>query len=178
MKKEAEQIRQVITEALSTGPAPIDDLRDYIRGKGYNLTNAAIGQHIRGMSKEGLILGTNIGYYLPKNTEVVQANPDRDRVEIAPFFRRRGGKHITIEHSPIQVTDVAQVKLIFAGNSELEFPVFNNRLRICIGPEVPEWSPEQVTYEGITRITIILRNGERKDINTSVKAPITFAPVV
>jgi hypothetical protein len=170
--------RQLILEAIKSGDRlTTEDIRDYVRRWAPTpLSKQSIGQTLRHMTEAHDLAREGDYFILPDraNTQIVQANPEGERVTLAPFQQKRSGRLVTIEHSPLEVEDVARIQLKVDGHW-FPVPLFGD-VRICIGPDTPRWNPEQETYEGASCLKIITKDGKTSEMNLDIHQPVTIAP--
>lgn len=94
------------------------------------------------------------------------------RVDIAPFMKGRDPKTVTVYTSPATYDQVVGVQMCIHGQW-IKFPVFGH-VRICIGPEIPKWSPDQETNRNVTAIRLIHKTGDVKEIPVNASVPVTY----
>lgn len=96
------------------------------------------------------------------------------RGKVAPYTAQAKGKTVSIFTSPIVLENVVGVQL-FDEHGWHKIPLFGS-IRVCIGREAPMWSPEQVTYTGVTRLRFIHKDSSILEENAAAKDLITIAP--
>jgi hypothetical protein len=113
-----------------------------------------------------LIVGSN-GY--------VQSNPTTEKASISPFQSKRNPKAVSIQASPVEFDNAMRVQLCIQG-TWVTIPIFG-ALRICTGPNIPKWSPEQEVNTGVSAIKVTMNTKEVFEISTYPEYPIMIAPV-
>lgn len=146
---------------------------DSLESKRKSLSNALT----RINSDEEIIVNVEGRYYLkeyaPVTAKTTIIRPDR-RGKVAPYTAQAKGKTVSIFTSPIVLENVVGVQL-FDEHGWHKIPLFGS-IRVCIGREAPMWSPEQVTYTGVTRLRFIHKDSSILEENAAAKDLITIAP--
>jgi hypothetical protein len=97
------------------------------------------------------------------------------RTEIAPYLSKRPARTVSVQRTPLEITDVFRFEICQRG-AWIRIPLFGS-VRICTGPETPKWSPEQETYVGINAYRITLMDGRVQTVELRQDEPFTVAPL-
>lgn len=177
----ASDLRTHILDTLRTnGRQSLDDIREYVAqktGLQDKDLRRSVGQSMRHLQEAGKVNPVGGGRFALVNgtAEIAQANPEAEKVTLAPFQARRSGRTVSLEHSPLEISDVARVELKALGRY-YPIPMFGD-IRICIGKDIPKWSPDQETYDQINAIRVTTKDGRVTEMNHNVADPITIAPL-
>lgn len=199
-------MRQLILEALTLQPGSTrDELTEYLRGDANirafdgNL-NHSVGQVLRFLRQEQKIKEHNNLWYLHNSTAVpapVNGNRPRpfsangngaaptvtapvaahtERVEISDYYATRTGYAVSLERSPLMLEGVIHLEAMI-GDNWIPLPVFGD-VRLCIGTDIPKWTPQQEVLRGVSAVRVTHRNGEREVHNLDKRNPLTIAPIL
>jgi hypothetical protein len=143
--------------------------------KKYYLPNDHVAENVAHFKRTGMILG---GIDKPKYIRPVPAAPSPSAngngiTAIAPFKQKRTGKTLAIYTSPRIMEDVIALSLLI-NNQWYNVPMFGS-LRMCIGHEIPEWSPDQESYYNVVNMRITFKNGQVQDERPALKDVITIS---
>lgn len=94
------------------------------------------------------------------------------RVQLTEQAKSRPGATVAIYQSPVEIDGIVKIQLL-ANGVWFSLP-YAAGVRICVGPGIPQWSENQETTRGITRIRLVKRSGEAVEYETSASFPITI----
>ena len=98
-----------------------------------------------------------------------------ERRTILPYYQDRRPATIQLFRTPSCIKDVYQMEFKDKGGPWYPVVLWIDP-RICTGPDVPEWGPDQVTYRNVEHIRITYRDGRVEVFNHDPSEPITMAP--
>lgn len=177
---------QILAAAGEDG-CPANEMLELTDGHFSNVFN--LGQTLRRMNESGLVVGKGKNptrWFLPEHCQIPTTktnfphsinteNDTNGHVKLAAFAETRSGTDVTVYVSPEEFTDVVQIQVRQSGNW-FKLPLWG-ALRICIGPSVPKWSPNQEVNLGVTEIRVVFKGGAYKDIRVPQSYPVTIAPM-
>ena len=100
------------------------------------------------------------------------AESDRRRVEMPAFLKQRSAITLFVEHSPQEIEGVMRFEIQMGG---VWLPVpFSGDMRVCVGDDVPRWSANQETYNGVTAFRVTMRDGQQMDYAHNPQKPFTL----
>lgn len=94
----------------------------------------------------------------------------RQAANVAPYQQKRAGYKLEIHINPQVYNECIGLALRFEGNPTYMPLPFFGAVRIFVGFETPEWTPQQQAYNRVTDIAVRFRNkrGEFEDENIQV----------
>jgi hypothetical protein len=167
------------------------DIIDYIHEIDPSILDQNVYTTLHDAKKRGALQHEGRKYYLPttetmqnvklngvKSIRPVPAAPSPSAngngvTAIAPFKQKRTGKTLAIYTSPRIMEDVIALSLLI-NNQWYNVPMFGS-LRMCIGHEIPEWSPDQESYYNVVNMRITFKNGQVQDERPALKDVITIS---
>lgn len=175
--------RQVVVEALETfgsQGATRDEIVDLIgRDLPGDNPNMSAGRTLGQLREDGHVIEMRGRWYLtehapqPKNAPPMP--PPNGRVQpVAPFVGKRTGKTVALYTTPEVLQNVIGLTLTI-DNVAYKMPLFGN-IRICIGKEAPQWTPEQEMYTHCTKIRVLLQGGQTQEFQPAYNDIVTIAP--
>lgn len=100
------------------------------------------------------------------------AESDRRRVEMPAFLKQRSAITLFVEHSPQEIEGVMRFEIQLGG---VWLPVpFSGDMRVCVGEDVPRWSANQETYNGVSAFRVTMRDGQQMDYAHNPQKPFTL----
>lgn len=100
------------------------------------------------------------------------AESDRRRVEMPAFLKQRSAITLFVEHSPQEIEGVMRFEIQLGG---VWLPVpFSGDMRVCVGDDVPRWSANQETYNGVSAFRVTMRDGQQMDYAHNPQKPFTL----
>lgn len=176
--------RKLVCQALETlgGKATRDQIVDLI-GTDFPNPQQSIGLLLHYLCRDHLLREEHGLFCLMSYEPPPNANGDQsavlnvavsDKVTLAPFQQGRGMTSVSIYQSPIVIEDAIAVWIRFEGGQRFKMPIQGAR-NICVGPDTPQWTPEQETNRNIEAILVLRKNGELVEYPTHPRHSITFA---
>ena len=175
------QIRKDVIDGIREGYSP-SQLADLL-----NFSPSRIYAVIRELKDAGSIIQTGHGTYAILAQSNEAANPARviapkngsstvetlkRKAELPEFMRGRHAVTIYVERSPEELENVVRLELCIAG-TWLPLPIVAD-VRLCVGSEIPRYSPTQETYNGVRGFRVTYANGEQAEINHNPDEPVTI----
>jgi hypothetical protein len=186
-------IRQMVFDALQLqNGLSSRDIIDYIHEIDSTILDQNVYTTLHDAKKRGALQHEGRKYYLPttetmqnvklngvKSIRPVPAAPSPSAngnglTTIAPFKQKRPGIRLGIYSSPRYFEEVVALSILI-GEQWFPVPMFDN-MRMCIGYEIPEWSPYQLEYRNVVNMRITFKNGQVQDERPALKDVITIAP--
>lgn len=175
--------REVIITALEAygkQGATLDEVVELV-GKdlpGYN-PNMSAGKTLHSMLDAGYVMMVNGKWYMKESAptrrpDSAPAAQNGHIQPIAPFAQKRSGKTITLYTTPETLENVIGLSLLHK-EQWYKMPLFDN-VRLCIGMEAPQWSPEQEMYSDITEMKVLFKNGQTVNRAVNPREIVTIAP--
>lgn len=169
-------------EAAGKDGATIDDLAALIgqdmRGSS---PKSSIGRTLHGMLADGYVVCINDRWYLKETISYSNGSappaaprPASKPAPVSVFSQKRSGKTVSIYTAPHILADVIGLAMLI-GEQWYKIPLFGS-VRICIGSEAPQWSPEQEMYSNVSVIKFTLKGGAVEEEHPAPKDIITIAP--
>lgn len=173
-------IRKEVLEALdvvAAQGATRDEIVDLI-GK----TRSSVAITLFRCSQDDLVIETNGRFYLKQyqvQDNQVSSKPVKTQIEpyvngrisLPAIAKGRSGKHVSVYTSPIEENDIVQVQMCI-NNQWVKIPLFAG-LKICTGPDIPNWSQDQETNQNVSTIRLVKSNGQYNDIQVARGYPVT-----
>lgn len=97
-----------------------------------------------------------------------------NRVLLSPFQSTRQERKITIYSSPIEIEDAVALELQYEGGARFRVPLGGASTKVCTGPDIPKWSPDQETVRGLVTVRVIRKSGDTVDIQVQPSDNITI----
>lgn len=190
-------LRELVKEALTVQPgATRDEIITYVEANERMPHMAGnpkriVGQMLSKLADKGVTEDRNGHWYLcgkpsPVTVAPLSAHPngnggsqavasENGRAEIAPFYKQREGRVVTLERTPVEIDRVHRIE-VRMGDRWVPIPTFGD-VRVCIGPDIPRWTPDQEVMRGVTQIRIT-HTDERQSVYhvAADGCPVTFAP--
>lgn len=180
--------RQQILEAfdvLEGQSATRDELMELCRAPFSGANRRSFGVALGWMVKDGTLHESN-GRFRPANAE--QKEPHQNgsrngamaaathdsgvRVQLSEFQKGRDARQVTVYQSPDEIDDAVMVQFCIHGQW-VKIP-FTGNLKICVGPDIPKWSPDQETNYGVSTLRVVLRSGTTREWPINSSAPVTI----
>lgn len=95
--------------------------------------------------------------------------------DIPAYYRQRSGRIVTIEQSPTELTNVFSLEMKINGRF-MKLPLFGD-MRVCVGHEVPRWTPDQEVIRDVSALRVTYTDGRTEEINVGVEHAVTVAPL-
>lgn len=146
--------------------------------------NRAVGVSLGYMQRDGLVKERNGRFYLatvngkqdksPETTPktVSEAALVGTRIQLTDMVKNRPGASVALYQSPVELEGIVKIQMLING-VWFSLP-YAPAIRICTGPGIPQWSDEQETTRGITRIRLVKRDGSAVEQDVSASSPITI----
>lgn len=162
-----------------------EELIAFDNGIADNSTNRAYGTSLGHLVEDRIVTKKNGKFYLTESITPRPGTPTLalqnsahtlpEKHPLPAFSKDRAGHTVLLYTSPSDYEHVARVEYNFGGDNWFRSPLVGD-LRICLGPDVPKWSPAQEVNRGIYKIRLIALDGIAEEITTNPSYPITIAP--
>lgn len=164
--------RVVVLEALEAQGAEgatIDELAQLV-GQDMPGENPklSIGSVLSRMQTEEHLVCLRNRWYLAEHAPQSQVNGNgtglplvyssNGQHSIAPMVQKRSGKTVSLYTTPEVYSDAIAIAML-SDQKWYKIPFFLS-MRICIGHEAPNWSPEQEIYSNVEILRITHKNGK------------------
>lgn len=175
-----DSLRELILECVRASETSVskDVIHKHVLHWIPDASQLAISQTTTWMVRNGVLDKTSNGYRMHQEGQehpaAIQRNPITEAPKpIAPFFAAGKGKTVIVQTSPIQYDDVFRV---FFERKGYRSPVLMNPegMRIDLGPQIPDWSPEQITVHDVNALIFQFKDGSQQEFPTNPNHPITF----
>lgn len=93
------------------------------------------------------------------------------KVQLPDYMRTRTAVTLFVERSPEEIEGVFRLELCIGGNW-IPIPITSD-LRLCVGDDVPRWSPTQEVYADVKAFRITQRDGSQSDYPHNPDMPFT-----
>lgn len=176
MVRKNENPRELILmaiEAHGNDGATKEELIETLAGDLENVS-MSVGKTLGNMLRDEILEMARGRYYVKGTAKPSNAQSNNNgRVEIAPFQAGRKGETVTVYSSPQIYQNIVRVEFHFENGHTVKMP-FSTSLRICTGPEIPNWSPQQESNRGIKSIILVQKGGNSLNIPCNPQSHITI----